>query len=267
MQGEGNHPEGWKIETGNSPVLAAAIHDGHHVRPDIEALMNISEEQRLREEDPFTANWTKITPDRIIVSRSRFEVDLNRPIDLAVYREPNLSWGLNVYRQLPCPRQTKRTLFNYFNFYSAVFTLLHRKVHQYGRVVIIDLHSYNHRRSGPNAPPADPAENPEVNIGTGTVQNRDQWANVINQFIYDLHSFDFGGRNLDVRENIKFKGGNFAERIHRTFGSSVLVLSVEFKKFFMDEWTGQSFPNQLALIEASLLSTLPNLTKALRPSS
>lgn len=46
---------------------------------------------------------------------------------------------------------------------------------EYGRFLVLDLHSYNHRRAGPNAPPADPERNPEVNIGTGTM-DRGRWA-------------------------------------------------------------------------------------------
>ena len=42
-------------------------------------------------------------------------------------------------------------------------------------IVVFDLHTYNHRRNGPDGPPADPAGNPQVNIGTGTM-NRDRWA-------------------------------------------------------------------------------------------
>lgn len=252
-----------EIEIGDGPIVAAAIHDGHDLSPDIESLMGISEDQRLREEDPFTGNWTRVANSRVLGTRSRFEVDLNRPIDLAVYRDPNFAWGLKVYSESPSPEQTKRTLINYYRFYTDVSALIQKKIQQYGRVIVLDRHSYNHRRSDPSSRPADPAENPEVNIGTGTLLDRSRWSSVINQFVFDLRSFDFNGRNLDVRENIKFFGGNMAERIHKTFGDSVLVLSVEFKKFFMDEWTGQPFPEKIDLIENALRSTIPNLEQAL----
>jgi hypothetical protein len=104
------------------------------------------------------------------------------------------------------------------------------------------LHSYNHLRQGPDGAPADPRENPEVNIGTGTM-NREYWAPIVDRFITDLSSVDYMGRQLDVRENVKFKGGNFSRWIHETFPNSVCAIAIEFKKFFMDEWTGQ--PNEL----------------------
>ncbi len=35
--------------------------------------------------------------------------------------------------------------------------------------------------------------NPQVNIGTGTMRNRQKFAGVIDRFINDLASFDFPG--------------------------------------------------------------------------
>jgi len=39
---------------------------------------------------------------------------------------------------------------------------------RFSRFVVFDLHTYNHRL-GPQALPADPRYNPEVNLGTGTL--------------------------------------------------------------------------------------------------
>ena len=47
------------------------------------------------------------------------------------------------------------------------------------------------------------------------------------------------GRRLDVRENIKFRGGAFTRWVHETFPETGCSLAIEFKKFFMDEWTGE----------------------------
>ena len=86
--------------------------------------------------------------------------------------------------------------------------------------------------------------------------DRSRWAPVVDRFIVDLRNFDFRGRNLDVRENVKFRGGYFPTWIHEHFGTSVCVLSIEFKKFFMDEWTGSPDPEQLAAITRALKSTV-----------
>ncbi len=67
------------------PIIATAIHAGHDVRPEVTDLFEITEEDRLREEDPFTDRWISVADNRLAVQRSRFEVDLNRPRPKAVY--------------------------------------------------------------------------------------------------------------------------------------------------------------------------------------
>ena len=252
----------WYLERGDGPLVATAIHDGHNVRAELLDWFALSEEGRLREEDPFTGSWTPATPTRLIARQSRFEVDFNRPREKAVYQTPEDAWGLNVWRQPISRACVDRSLAVYDAFYQEVESLLRRMTQRYGRVVVLDLHSYNHRRGGPTAPPADPHENPEVNIGTGTMV-RSRWATIIDRFIMDLRSFDFLGRHLDVRENIKFRGGEFPAWIHKTFPETVCVLSVEFKKFFMDEWTGQADESQLATIGRAVQSTIWGLHEEL----
>ncbi len=45
-----------KVVMGKGPIVATAIHNGHDVRPEVRELLAISEEDRLREEDPFTGD-------------------------------------------------------------------------------------------------------------------------------------------------------------------------------------------------------------------
>jgi N-formylglutamate deformylase len=134
---------------------------------------------------------------------------------------------------------------------------------RFGRFVVLDLHSYNHRRGGVDAPFDDPDENPEVNIGTGSL-DRERWGPLADRFIGDLTAFDFCGRHLDVRENVKFKGGNFSRWIHENFADSACCLAVEFKKFFMDEWTGVVDPQEYEAIPKALASAIPGLRESLQ---
>jgi len=124
--------------------------------------------------------------------------------------------------------------------------------------VVYDLHSYNHRRDGPNSEPAAVEGNPEVNIGTGTM-DRELWGPLVERFIGDLRAFDFGGRRLDVRENVKFRGGQLSRWIHENFPGAGCSLAIEFKKFFMDEWSGKPDGKANALISAALKSTTPGV--------
>jgi len=228
----------WRTERGDGPLVATAIHDGHDVRSDLLGLMAISDADRLREEDPFTGLWTAVSPTRVIGTRSRFEVDLNRPREKAVYRTPEDAWGLRVWNEAISDAQVEQSLREYDLFYGALERLYAEKADRYGRFVVFDLHTYNHRREGAEGPVADPALNPQINVGTGTLTDRGRFAPVIDRFISDLRDFDFPGGGLDVRENVRFRGGNCGAWAHATFPDSACVLSIEVKKFFMDEWTG-----------------------------
>jgi N-formylglutamate deformylase len=253
-----------EVVEGDGPILATAIHDGHALREEVARRTALSEGARLREEDPYTRSWTSLAPTRLVALRSRFEIDLNRPREKSVYRRPEDAWGLELWTEEPTDGIIQRSLDSYDAFYATVERILAGLAARFGKFVVLDLHSYNHRRSGPSGPPADPAANPEVNVGTGTMRNRAQWAPLIDRFIADLSAADFLGRQLDVRENVKFRGGNLGRWTHETFPEAGCVLSVEFKKFFTDEWTGELDTDQHAAIGRALAGTVPGVLGELR---
>ena len=242
----------------STPLVTAAIHDGHRMSENLIGLSGLTETKRLREEDPFTGVWARLSPNQIIGQHSRFEFDLNRPPEKAIYILPSDAWGLNVWEQEPSGHLLDRSRAVYQEIYQQIQAGIDRLVQRFGIVVILDLHSYNHRRLGPDAPPEDPDLNPEINIGTGTM-DRDYWATLVDRFITELSGFNYMGRQLDVRENIKFKGGYFPRFIHQNFKESVCCISVEMKKFFMDEWSGKPDWPQIDAIGEALKNTLPGI--------
>ena len=248
----------WRSDVSDSRLIAAAIHDGHEVRPEVARLLALPESDRLREEDPFTGAWTEVAQTRIVGCRSRFEVDLNRPRGKAVYRTPADAWGLRVWREEPGETFISASLAEYDAFYRYVHGVLTAAARRHGSFVVFDLHSYNHRREGPVGAPADPAANPEVNIGTASM-DRTRWAPLVDRFIADLRRFDFRGRHLDVRKNVKFRGGHFSRWVHEQFPDSGCALAIEFKKFFMDEWSGSLHPGEHQAILDGLRSTVPGV--------
>ncbi len=253
----------WKLEKGKGPLVATANHNGHEIRSELKEFLFISNAERLREEDPFTGEWTQMANIRVIGMRSRFEVDLNRPREKAVYLNPEDAWNLKVWNTKLPDKEVENSLSEYDAFYAEMYRLFSEIENHYGHFVVFDLHSYNHQRNGPGTLPADPELNPEVNIGTGTM-DRNYWSPVVDRFIKALSDFDYSGRHLDVRENIRFRGGNFPRWIHQNFSKTGCALAIEFKKFFMNEWTGEPDPNQLKLILMALKSTIPEVLDALR---
>jgi N-formylglutamate amidohydrolase len=252
-----------EIVEGDGPIMATAIHNGHTLREEVAARMALGEDDRLREEDPYTGAWTSLAPTRMVVLHSRFEIDLNRPREKSIYLRPEDAWGLGVWKEEPGDRIVQRSLESYDAFYAMVERIQSSLALRFGKFVHFDLHSYNHRRAGPSGPPADPAANPEVNVGTGTMRDRAAWAPLIDRFIADLSTADFLGRQLDVRENVRFRGGHLGRWTHETFPEAGCVLSIEFKKFFMDEWTSELDADQHAAIGRALAGTVPGVLEEL----
>ena len=234
------------MQRGEGPVVAAAIHDGQGLRPEVKAAMALSESDRLREEDPFTGQAVLGVPTHVIAHRSRFEADLNRESGSAVYRTPEQSWGLKVWNSELDDAIAYRSLDYHRRFYSAVGTLLDDVAADHPRFVLLDVHSYNHRRGGPEASPTPSEEAPEINIGTFSMP-REQWAWLLEPLMGAMRAYDFGGRNLDVRENVAFQGkGELTRFVHERYPGQACAIAIEFKKFFMDEWSGEPDPAALA---------------------
>lgn len=253
----------WSLARGAGPVLALAIHDGHEVRPDVRRVMALGDAERLREEDPHTATWADVAPSRMVAIRSRFEVDLNRPRERAVYLTSEDAWGLEVWREPPAPDVVRASLGQYDAFYRALDDVLQDLRKTWDRFLVLDLHSYNHRRDGPHAPAAASSGNPQINVGTGTMLDRGRWAGLVDRFITEMRAYDFPAGPLDVRENVRFRGGNCARWIHGRFPESACVLSIEVKKFFMDEWTADLDTVLLGAIGDALRASIPGAVEEL----
>jgi N-formylglutamate deformylase len=253
-------PTTFTFQKGLSPIVATAIHDGHQTRDNLTPLFNLTDAERLREEDPFTARWTGFTDNTIVVHHSRFEVDVNRPKDKAVYMVPGDAWGLQVWKQKPSDDVLQESLKLYDSFYSEAKRYFDALFVLHENIIVYDIHSYNHCRDAKNVF-ADPEDNPEINIGT---QNMDTnaWHPLVQALIDHCKSFDFNGRHLDVRENVKFKGGYFGKWLYEQYGNKICPISIEFKKFFMDEWTGEGNEKDINLVLQMLASsTQPVLRK------
>lgn len=254
----------WKAQRGASPVIGTAIHDGHAVRRNLLRKMALEADERLREEDPFTAQTILDLPNRIVFHRSRFEVDLNRARDGAVYLRPEQAWGLKVWREQPSQAEVEQVLSVHDAYYEMLESYLRGVEARYGRFVVLDIHSYNHRRAGPAAPPTAGSEAPEINVGTSSM-DRARWAPVVDAFMAFAADFDFLGRRLDVRENVAFQGrGEQTRFVHERFAENGCAIAVEFKKVFMDEWTGAPDRQAIAALRGLIAASVPVLERALQ---
>jgi N-formylglutamate amidohydrolase len=252
---------------GDGRLVSTAIHAGHGLRPEVAARIGLDESERLREEDPYTDLLLGDLGTRIVVHRSRFEVDLNRPRESSVYLAPEDAWGLQVWRSALPVAVAERSRAVHDEFYAMLAEHLDRLAVD-GPFLVLDVHSYNHRRSGPDGDPEDAADNPEVNVGTGAL-DRGRWGHVVDDFVATLAREDVMGHRLDVRENVRFRGGFLSQWVARRYPETGCVLALEFKKTFMDEWTGRYDPDHVAQLRSALLAatgpTVEALTGVVRP--
>ena len=99
---ERSRPTFFTVQTGLSPVVATAIHNGHFVDGPAKDFMALDDLTRHREEDPYTGFIIEEVPNRLVSHRSRFALDLNRARERSVYLTPEDAWGLAVWkRELP----------------------------------------------------------------------------------------------------------------------------------------------------------------------
>ena len=237
----------------DSPIVCTAIHNGHNLTPAIRDNLAVSEEVRMREEDPFTERFLAKSSNAIIGRISRFEVDLNRSPEKCIYLKPEDAWGLITRKKPPSDFAVSQSLGKYHEFYRSVknhFTQLEKK---FGKFFVYDIHSYNHHRKGADIPFDDPGKNPEIIIGTNNMPEK--WFPLVDKIQDRLTSFDYFGRSLDARINVKFPGGHFSKWIHNNFPNSACCIAIEFKKIWMNEWTAEVYEDELNKLIEALNST------------
>jgi N-formylglutamate amidohydrolase len=237
-------------------VIATAIHAGHELRPDVAQHIALADDVRLREEDPATERIADFGATLVSVHASRFQVDLNRERHAAVYRTPGDAWELDVWRGAPLPSTVAASLAEYDAFFDAMHALITDTVVREGHCIVLDVHSYNHRRSGSDVPPAPTAENPEVNLGTGSLD--DMWSPVARSFSAAMIEAGY-----DVRSNVKFRGGAFPRWVNGSFPRRACAIAIEFKKTYVDEWTGEVDEAAVARARTALRGAAGRASRAL----
>lgn len=241
----------------SGPIVCTAIHNGHQLSDKVKDNINLTKIQRLREEDPYTEFFTGFSENRVSVYTSRFEVDLNRRREKCFYLKPEDAWGLEV-RKKRNEKIREQSLEYYDFFYQAIRMFFDEMTKIHGFFFIFDIHSYNHQRSGRNSDYDSPEENPEIIIGTSNMNEK--WFPLVEKIRERMLDFKYYGRKLDVRVNVKFPGGFFPRWIHNNYSNACCV-SIEFKKIFMNEWTGELYQDKFDKLQRLLPSVQSEILK------
>jgi uncharacterized protein (TIGR02421 family) len=220
--------------------ICTAIHDGHQLRESLIANCLLSETERLYEEDPFTGEMISAMPITLIALDSRYEYDLNRVSDNCIYED---AWGKAVWNKPLSNSEKKMSLNKHALFYRILAALVKKIEVLHGNCLVYDIHSYNYHRIN--------EDTPTFNIGTEQL-NTKQWANVIKHWSKSLAMVQLP--NLEVNSAINgvfFGRGYLATFIKQNF-KKTLALPTEVKKIFMDETTGESYPQVLNDLKSGL---------------
>lgn len=216
-----------------------AIHAGNRIRNELQDIVAVSPADQLREEDPGTEKFIKNFPIQIIALDSRFEYDLNRSSDRAVYLTPDMAWGLTVWNRPLIEGEINISLAKHEEFHQLMDIVTDFLIRRNNHAFIFDVHSYCYQRE--ERLPWFVDKKPVINLGTEAI-NQNIFSESIKNFLNHLSQISVDRRLISVAENEVFKGGYLARRLCARNHDQLAVFAIEFKKIFMDEWSGEFFP-------------------------
>jgi hypothetical protein len=224
----------------------AAIHDGHQFRKELWEHCIHTEYERWYEEDPETKNMVISHPILISAMDSRFEYDLNRNPETAIF---DTAWGKQLWRN-PLPENMKsKSLKKHENFYKVVHALISKLEEKFGICVVYDMHSYNWQRWE--------REVPTWNLGTSNIDN-ERFGASVEAWRQSLSEMQLPN---DIKSTSKindtFQGnGYFLKFITNSF-KNTLVLATEIAKVYCDEYDYIIYPEVVSAVEQELRLRLP----------
>jgi len=221
--------------------VCGAVHDGHQFRKELWHKCLHTEYDRWFEEDPETKRMVQTHPIVIAGCDSRFEYDLNRAPETAIYTD---AWGKQLWNTPLSEQEKQRSLTKHTNFYKVVQTLINKLETLFDVVVVYDMHSYNWKRWD--------REVPTFNLGTGKIDEKrfgetiELWRKLLSEIKLPHHI-----KSTSLINDV-FKGnGYFLNFISSNF-KNTLVLATEVSKIYCDELNQIMYPEVVKTIEEAL---------------
>ena len=228
------------------PYVCAAIHDGGQMREDIREKCLLSNYERWYEEDPHTAEFVETFPILIQGCDSRFEYDLNRGPETAVYEE---AWGKQVWKEPLSVSQKQKSIAKHHAFYEVLEALINKLETKFKSCLVYDIHSYNWKRWDRPVP--------VFNIGAERVDN-ERYGNYVESWRDELANIELENiHNYSAINDVFYGRGYLLEFVTNRF-KNTLVLATEVSKIYCDELTGESFPEIINQIKEGFKSAILN---------
>jgi len=229
------------------PYVCGAIHNGHQFRKSLWDNCLHSEYERWFEEDPETKAMIQTHPIVISGNDSRFEYDLNRPPESAIYTD---AWGKQLWKTPLTNYEKNISLKKHNDFYKVVDVLINKLEEIHAKVIVYDMHSYNWKRWT--------REVPTFNLGVGNID--------INKFGVFIESWRQSLSEINLPHNIKstslindvFKGNGYFLKYISSYFNNTLVLATEVSKIYCDELEQIIYPEIVTAIEKELRNRLKN---------
>ena len=226
--------------------ICGAVHDGHQFRKSLWENCLHTEYDRWYEEDPCTKEMVQSHPIVIAGCDSRFEYDLNRGPDTAIYTD---AWGKQLWKNPLAEKEKAQSLQKHNSFYEVVHALVNKIESKYGKAIVFDMHSYNWKRWD--------REVPTWNLGTSNIDN-DRFGALAESWRAKLGEIRLpNGIKPTSKINDTFQGnGYFLKYITQNF-QNTLVLATEIAKIYCDEYTGILYPEVVRSVEEQLKELIP----------
>jgi len=229
-----------------APFICAAVHDGHQFRKDLWENCMHTEYERWYEEDPCTKEMVASHPIVIAGCDSRFEYDLNRAPENAIYED---AWGKQLWKKALPASEKEISLKKHAAFYTVVQTLVEKIEALHGKVLVFDMHSYNWKRWD--------REVPVWNLGTKNIDST-RFGSLVNAWSQKLGTINLPhGIASTSKINDTFMGnGYFLKYITQNFNNT-LVLATEISKVYCNEETGVIYPEVVKAVTEQLKTRIP----------
>ena len=222
-----------------------AVHDGHQFRKELWEHCLHSEYDRWYEEDPATKDMVRTHPIIIAGMDSRFEYDLNRAPETAVYDD---AWGKKLWKKELPKKMKDKSLSKHYNFYKVVDALISKLEDMFGVCVVYDMHSYNWRRWD--------REVPTWNLGTKNIDN-ERFGDCIESWRQMLEDMPLPNSipSTSKINNTFYGNGYFLKYITQNF-KNTLVLATEIAKVYCHEYDYIMYPEVVDAVEVYLRDAL-----------
>jgi len=238
--------------------VGVALHNGNRVGSEVLEAMEVGQEERFREEDPHTDSFIQDFPLQLIARDSRFEYDLNREIEKCIYPAGEKKWGLQVWNRPLTQSEIEMIYSKYREFHALLDLIMKHIIENHNSAILFDIHSFCYQRETRTHWWQD--EKPDINLGTRYI-NREYFSPLIELFLENMSGITLDGHTLRIFENEIFPGGYLTRKYAKSHNRKVLVLAIEYKKIFMNELTGELYPQILKLLIENLLLTKDRIVR------